>query len=116
MNEANETPSERRAGLRRIVRTRVRLALDSGLNLEARSLNLSTSGMAIVVDRTIAADATLNLRCVLTQAGSPQEFLAQARVLHCVYSGAETGFVVGLGFMWLAPEMSSLISAVIQGA
>lgn len=95
------------------MRTRVKLVLNTGLAMDARSLNLSTTGMAIVADGPIAANTQLVLRCVLPLSGAMHEFVASVRVVHSIYSSSEAGFVIGLVFQTLDPSINRLLAVAV---
>lgn len=104
---------ELRGAVRRVLRTKVQLLVRAGLLMDARSLNISESGMAIVTDGPLAPGLVLTLRCFLLVAGERVELITQARVVHSVFSNAEGGFAVGLAFVNLtAQAMSTLKSAL----
>lgn len=107
---------ERRIAPRRILRTRVQVVLTTGPGLSARSLNISSTGMAVIADAPIASNTTLALRCLLPLAGAMHEFVAQAQVMHSVFSSAEGGFIVGVRFLALSPPMAALAATVAGGA
>ncbi|KQY88268.1 PilZ domain-containing protein [Pelomonas sp. Root1444] len=104
---------DRRSGSRQVLRTKAQLLFQEGLLLEARTLNLSISGMAIVADGPVAPGTTFALRCFLPVAGSKVELVTQARVVHSIFSNAEGGFAIGIVFVKPSVEVLSLISRAL---
>ncbi|KQV49479.1 hypothetical protein ASC95_17955 [Pelomonas sp. Root1217] len=84
-----------------------------GLLLEARTLNFSISGMAIVTDGPIAPGATFSLRCFLPVAGSKAELVTQARVVHSIFSNTDGGFASGVVFIKPSLDVLNLISRAL---
>lgn len=83
--------------------------------MQARSLNIGVSGMAIVADGPIAANATLAVQFLLPFGGALQQIVAHVRVVHSVYSSSERGFVIGMTFMSLAPATVQFLTAFAGG-
>lgn len=94
----------------------MQLLFAQGLLLDARTLNISATGMGIVTDGPIAPGTTFALRCHLQVNGSRAELVTPVRVMHSVFSSSEGGFVVGLSFSGQSPEAARLVAASLKKA
>ena len=111
---AMSTPNdERRLAARQVLRTKAQLLLPQGLVMDARTLNISTTGMAIVTDGPIVAGTTLTLRCHLLVNGTRSELITPVRVVHSVFSNSDGGFVLGLVFGAQSADAARLFAAAL---
>lgn len=110
----SSSPGEKRSAPRQVLRTKAQLLLQGGLLLNARTLNLSSSGMAIVTDGPIAPGTTFMLRCLIGPGGTKAELITKVRSVHSVYSRAEAGFVTGLAFVSLSVSANELITSALR--
>lgn len=109
------TPKDdRRGAVRRVLRTKVQLLVREGLVMDARTLNISESGMAIVSDGPLVPGLMLTLRCLPIAAGLRQELITQARVVHCVFSNADGSVAIGLLFVSPSAQAMATISSAIS--
>lgn len=108
----NGPKDERRTAARQVLRTKAQLLFAQGLVLDARTLNISATGMAIVTDGPIAPGTSFALRCHVLLNGARQELVVSVRVAHSVFSNSDGGFVVGLSFAAQSTEAAQLIAAV----
>ncbi|MGM9480245.1 PilZ domain-containing protein [Roseateles sp. NT4] len=69
--------------------TKIQLHIREGLLMDARTLNISESGMAIVTDGPLVPGLVLTSRCHLLVAGERVELATQVRVVHSVFSNAD---------------------------
>jgi hypothetical protein len=109
----NTPKDERRNATRQVLRTKAKLVFAQGLVLDARTLNVSTTGMAIATDGPMAPGTSFALRCYVPVNGARMELVTQVRVVHSVFSSSEGGFVIGLLFSGQSPEAASLVAAVL---
>jgi len=105
---------DRRASTRQVLRTKAQLLLPHGLSLDARTLNLSATGMAVVTDGPIAPGTRLAMRCHLLVQGARSELVTTASVVHSVFSNSEGGFVIGLAFHEQSAEASRLVALALM--
>lgn len=61
----SSSPEDKRSAPPQVLRTTAQLLLQGGLLLDVRTLNLSSSGMAIVTDGPDSPGATFMLRCFI---------------------------------------------------
>ena len=90
---------ERRGSPRQALRTEAKLLFGDVLLLDARTLDYSDSGMAILTDGPIATGTQFSLRCYVPVAAARQELVAQVRAVRSVYSREEAGFTTGVAFV-----------------
>lgn len=105
---------ERRRAARQLLRTNAQLLLVAGLIVNARTSNISASGIALVTDGPISAGTSLTMRCHVLVNGARQELITPVRVAHSVFSSADSGFVVGFAFTGQSAAAASLITALVS--
>jgi len=105
---------ERRKTERKSLRTSATVILGQAQAFEVRALDLSIGGMAIVAQANPKPGMVLAIRFMLPlKPVGYTLFEAQARVVHSVFSSAESGFKVGLSFIGLSAEASAAVRAYL---
>ena len=107
---------ERRQVERKPLRVRVRVALAGKPEMEVRSVDVSTGGMSLVVDVSLAPTTSCNLSfTLLLSDGSMHKVQIAAVVAHCTYSGQRSGFVIGLQFKGASEDLNALLQRYMKG-
>lgn len=86
----------------------------NGLQLDVRTLDLSTSGIGILSDGPLVIGTNFVIRCLVPTGGARKELVASARVIHSVFSGTEGSFVVGLAFVAPSAEVTELVATALR--
>ncbi len=97
------------------MRTKVVVSLNGKPIGEAVTTDLGLQGLGIVSPVNIRAGVVLDLRFNVPrrpEGVSPVE--ARAKVIHAIFSGAEAGFRVGLGFEQLPEAAREAIENYLQ--
>jgi c-di-GMP-binding flagellar brake protein YcgR len=101
---------ERRRAERKVLRTKALVILGNAQPFEVRTLDLSATGMSIVASANPKPGTVLNIRLSIpVRTGGNTPFEAKARVVHSVFSSAESGFKIGLSFTELSAVAASAI-------
>lgn len=76
---------------------------------EVRTIDLSAGGMGIVASANPRPGTVLSIRFAVPLGSRGQAmFESKARVVHSVFSSAESGFKVGLSFVELPPTSAAV--------
>jgi hypothetical protein len=107
---------ERRQVERKPLSVRVRLALAGKPEVEVRSVDISHSGMSVVVEVNLSPGTTCNLAFTLPQPDSGQHKAQVAAVIaHCTYSSKRSGFVIGLQFKGVSADLQAALARYVRG-
>lgn len=106
--------AERRTDHRRPLRTPVTIVAPGKGAREGKTLDLSLSGLSVVVREPLAAHDQCALRFFLSVAGKRCPVEARATVVYCVCSGVD-GFRLGLRFGAVSNEAAALIAHYMNG-
>jgi c-di-GMP-binding flagellar brake protein YcgR len=99
---------ERRTAERKGLRVKATVILGQAQAFEVRTLDLSATGMGIVAQANPKPGMILVVRFLIPLRPSGYSpFEAKARVVHSVFSSAESGFKVGLSFTELSPASAA---------
>ena len=102
---------DRRKTERKSLRTRATVILGQTQAFEVRTLDVSAGGMAIVAQANPPPGVVLGIRFMFPLKPSGYApFEARARVVHSVFSSAESGFKVGLSFIDLPSDAAATIA------
>ena len=88
---------EARAAVRRKFSGRVRLTFEAGAATDARVIDMSTTGICLLVDQMVRANTTCTLACNIFHEGKPFVFGLRALAIYSVLASGK-GFKVGLQF------------------
>lgn len=106
---------DRRTTERRAFRAPALIKLPSQQLLEVRTFDISVGGIGFVAPLNLRRDLLCDLRVrapVLTQ--GPDMLLARGRIAHCILSGKERGFLIGLEFVNLGDIFLSQIKQYVN--
>jgi hypothetical protein len=113
---SSSADGERRQTERKPLSVRVRFTLAGKPEMEVRSVDISPTGMSVVVDLNLVPSTTCNVAFGLPQAdGSPHKVALSASVAHCTYSGQRSGFVIGLQFKNVPPDTQAALARYVKG-
>jgi c-di-GMP-binding flagellar brake protein YcgR len=113
--EQPEAGVERRKSARRVLRTSAIVILSDSQTFEVRTVDVSTTGLAIVAPANPKVGVTFYIRFkVPTKANGAENFEAKVRVVHSIYAGTESGFKIGLSFIQLAPSFAAVIQKYLE--
>lgn len=104
-----------RQHLRKPLRTSALLSSTALPTLTVRTLDISLGGMGIVA----SANLIMRVRCtalltIPTRNYGSTQLRLEAAVAHCVFTGAEDGFKIGLQFTVLSAEAEAAIAQYLQ--
>ncbi|MBI1906687.1 MAG: PilZ domain-containing protein [Rhodocyclales bacterium] len=105
---------ERRTDHRRPLRTPVTIVAPGKGAREGKTLDLSLSGLSVVVREPLAVHDQCALRLLLPVGGKRCSVDARATVVYCVCSGMD-GFRLGLRFGTMSNEAAALIARYMNG-
>lgn len=111
----HEIEFDRRKSQRKLFHTGARLILQNSSFFNARTLDLSMTGVSIVtaVVPPQGAACTIKFSVPLATRGSRNIEVA-ARIIYSILSGPLHGFRTGLEFMDVLPEVGSAIKSFIE--
>lgn len=102
---------ERRQYARKLLRTTAQLVDPVTGLIEARTTDISSGGIGVILNTDPIQTSTFLLRVALSQSDRRQVLLqAQVRVVNSVFVASEGGFKVGLRFAKLAPQAALALS------
>ena len=79
--------------------------------MEVHTQDISVGGVGVIAPRSLPYEALCKVRFALPRESYGMEFvIAPARVAHCVLSGREYGFVLGLEFHNLPEDVAAVIN------
>ena len=106
---------DRREAPRRVLRRPASMVLPGNQLVQARALDISRSGMAIVAPANPPVGMACGLRIALpARDGTPQEIEPRVKVIQSLWSAIDNGFKVGLRFQELSPELQRLIREFVE--
>jgi len=106
---------ERRKTERKALRARATVILGQTQGFEVRTLDVSVGGMAIVAQANPPPGVVLSIRFMMPLKPSGYApFEARARVVHSVFSSAESGFKVGLSFIDLPADAVAAVNRYLR--
>ena len=113
---SSSADGERRQTERRPLSVRVRFTLAGRPEMEVRSVDISATGMSVVVDLNLALSTACSVAFSLSQADGTQYKVAlSASVAHSTYSGQRMGFVTGLQFRNVPSDTQSALARYVKG-
>lgn len=107
--------ANRRQSERKSLRSKALLQFSGRSGLEVRTLDVSASGMAIVAPSNLPSAAVCIVQLVLPLKKGRFPLQVNARVVHSIFSGTESGFKVGLQFLGPSPNMAAALAQYIEG-
>jgi hypothetical protein len=105
-------PEETRAAARKILRCRARVGLQTGVALNARSIDISISGMCLMVDGPLSAGQSCMLMFETPIKGVPKQINVVAKVVYSI-CGSD-GFRAGFQFVQPSATNTALINALVE--
>ena len=107
--------SDRRSGERKAFRAPALLRLPDRQVLEVRTFDISVGGIGVVTPWNLKLDAVCDIRVRPPIISEGMEvLLARGRIAHSILSGKEKGFMIGLEFTEIPPDMSELIKQYVS--
>lgn len=111
-----DAPEERREAPRRLFRRPVSLVLPGNQLVDARTLDISASGLAIVLAANPPVGMACGIRLTLPpREAGPVQIEPRVKVEHSRWSAADHGFKVGLRFQALSAEQQRAIREFVEG-
>lgn len=107
----SDLPETKRANPRSRLRERAQVALPGEPVLGGTTIDVSTSGVSIMVHEQIPGGAACWVRFEIPDGGRKNIVQAQAKAIYSVCVG-EQGFRVGFQFTFKDPERTQLINAL----
>lgn len=102
--------SERRGAPRKVLRTAVNVRLPDGQVIVARGVDISLSGIGITCERNLPARLPCRVDFPLLIEGMAYTVELPATVAYTVLSAKQGGFMVGVKFNSMPPEVSKVIA------
>jgi len=102
--------SERRGAPRKVLRTAVNVRLADGQVIVARGVDISLSGIGITCERNLPARLPCLVDFPLLIEGMAYTVELPATVAYTVLSAKQGGFMVGVKFNSVPPEVSKVIA------
>ncbi len=102
--------SERRAAPRKVLRTNVEVRPAGSAALQARSVDISLSGMGFICGSNLPARSACQVGFTLMIDGEPVTVALKGTVAYTVLSAQQGGFMVGLKFDPLPAEVSKIVT------
>jgi len=113
---SSSADGERRQTDRKSLSVRVRFTVTGRPEMEVRSVDISPTGMSVVVDLNLALSTVCSVAFSLPQAdGSPHKVALSASVAHSTYSGQRMGFVTGLQFRHVSADTQAALARYLKG-
>ena len=106
--------SERRASPRKILRTAATVRLPDGRMFDARTIDISQSGLGFVCDLNLPARLACRVEFALVVDGDPRRIELLGVVTHTVFSARHSRFSVGMKFAAMPPELSAAIARYVS--
>lgn len=107
----SDLPETKRAAPRTRLRERAQVAVPGEPVLGGTTIDISTSGVSIMVHEQITSGAACWVRFEIPDGGGKNIVQAQARAIYCVCVGQQ-GFRVGFQFTFKDPERTRRINAL----
>ncbi len=113
--ESKPAGTERRTETRHLFRTHVQLFLPDKRVVEAKSFDLSSSGIGLVSDFNLTPETIVTVSFTLPFSNTPH-FLARisAKIAYCVLSYEYGGFKIGLLFLQPGADLKSAVQRYFQ--
>lgn len=106
----SDAGAERRVDARKPFRSTAYLALPGRPPSTVRTVDLSAGGVGIIAADNPPPKSACMVRLMLPVKGQgPKAFDVQARVAHSVYSSKGGGFLIGLQFTSLGPDVAAAV-------
>jgi len=102
-----------RGTARKVFRCPARVMLSEIMSIKGRTIDISMSGVSIMLDEPIAVGRSCTLTFDPSVNGKPVKINVQAKVVYCSCVGT-SGFRVGLQFGPQDTTMSKLIRQLLQ--
>ena len=102
--------SERRGAPRKVLRSAVSVRLADGQVIAARGVDISLSGIGITCERNLPARLACRVEFPLLIDGMAYTVELPATVAYTVLSQKQGGFMVGVKFSSVPPEVSKVIA------
>lgn len=108
-----EDEAERRKFTRRALRVAATVTLSNAQTFQVRTLDIGLGGMAIVASANPKPGVTFNIRLSVPLGHEAEAFEAKVRVVHSIFSSAESGFKIGLKFVQASQESIAVTTKYI---
>ena len=107
---------ERRAQARKVLRTRVVLTLPNARPVEGRCIDISASGMGLVVDFNLPSASPCQLAFVV-RFNDESTYTAEVsgRIAYCMLGNDMSGFKIGVQFIGLSERASAAFERYLKG-
>jgi len=105
----------RRLAERKLLRGKAVLQVPGRPAMDVRTLDISTSGMAVVAPDNLPPSATCTIQFVLPLKRGRQTVQLNARIVHSVFSNAEGGVKVGMQFLNVPASTTAMVTQFIEG-
>lgn len=102
--------SERRGAPRKVLRSAVTVRLADGQAIAARGVDVSLSGIGIICERNLPARLACRVEFPLMIEGMAYTVELPASVAYTVLSAKQGGFMVGVKFTSVPPDVSKVIA------
>jgi hypothetical protein len=102
--------SERRGAPRKVLRAAVNVRLADGQVIVARGVDISLSGVGVTCERNLPARLPCRVDFPLLIEGMAYTVELPATVAYTVLSAKQGGFMVGVKFNSMPPEVSKVIA------
>jgi len=105
----------RRLAERKLLRGKAALHFPDRPLMEVRTLDISTSGMAVVAPDNLPPSATCTIQFMLPLKKGRQPVQLSGRIVHSVFSNAEGGVKVGMQFLNVPASTTAIVKQFIEG-
>lgn len=111
----NPRGAERRAHVRRKLRSPAFMVLPGGKVVDVRTLDISAGGMGLLIGANPPKGTVFDLQMALPmRSDGHRKLRAKVEVMQSIYDGQDGGFKVGVRFVGLEPDDSAAIAAFLQ--
>jgi len=105
---------ERRGAPRKVLRTAATVRLPDGRTFDARTIDISLSGLGFACDRNLPPRLACLVEFALAIEGEPRRIEVSGAVTHTVFSAQHGLFTVGMKFATLPAELSAAIARYVS--
>jgi c-di-GMP-binding flagellar brake protein YcgR len=102
---------ENRVAPRKILRVRARVVVQGGATLNGKTVDISASGICILVEGPVPVGHTCMIIFDAMVKGAPKQVNATGKVVYSIFS--RDGFRTGFQFNQLTPANTALINDIV---